>query len=181
MGANDNKFLLLGDKAIMTPVIEAVVVALDPYFEEANLKATVTSGLRVPIDQLRIVRDYLKKKGLDKKYPEAMTCSVDEKNSEGNYKWQMAWSNLLSAGIIINPPVRAVCLMDYVNKAGVNRKGQYIEASNHFSGNAVNIGGGGNGVSDELAVIEKAKPHIPQIVSIVVERENNAIHLNCKQ
>jgi hypothetical protein len=178
--AKDNKFLTLGDKAVMTPVIEFVVCALEPFFAEAKLKAIVTSGKREPADQLRIIRQYLVKKGFDKTYPDAMTCSVKEKYTDGNFKWQMAWSNLLNAGIVINPPVRAICLMDYINKVGVNRKGQFIEASNHFTGNAVNIGGGGNGVNDERKVIEKAMPHIPQIVSIVVERENNAIHLNCK-
>lgn len=178
--AKQNKFLTLGEHAIMTPCIEFVVCALEPYFAAANLKATVTSGLREPVDQLRIIRDYLKKKGLDKVYPEAMTCSVNEKGADGNFKWQMAWSSLLHLKIIINPPVAAICLMDYFNAAGVNRKGQVIPASNHFTGNAVNIGGGGNGIADELKVIEDAKQHIPQIVSVVVERDNNAIHLNCK-
>lgn len=181
--AKDNKYLTLWDTVKLTPVIEPVIIALDPFFKKHNVHSCVTSGLRTPQDQLGVIHDYLKKTGLDKKYPEAMENDVNAKftwQGKEVYKWQPGWSALLNAKIIINPPIRCICLLDYINAAGVNRKGQIIEGSNHIPGNAFNIGGGKNGLNDEIAVIEDAKPHIPGIVSYVIERNNNALHVNCK-
>lgn len=183
ISARDNKFLKVLPTVVLTPVIEPVIIALDPYFEKAGLTAVVTSGKRDEEGQLRIIREYLKEKGLQAKYPETMTGDVNSKITwEGQevYSWQPGWSALLNAGIIINPPIRAICLLNYVNSQGVNRKGQFIEASNHIPGKAFNVGGGTNGLNDEVAVIIEAIKHIPQIVSYVVERNNNALHINCK-
>ena len=183
--ASENKFLIVGPNAIMTPTIEPIIVALDSFFAEANLKATVTSGLRIPNDQLRIIRDYLKIKKLDVKYPEAMSGNVTDRfNWQGQdvYRWQPGWSALLNAGVIINPAIKSICLLDYVNKMGVNKKGKFIDESIHFSGCAFDIGGGyDHDVSNELAVVNKAMPEIKAIISYVIERENNCLHLNCKK
>lgn len=183
MSAKDNKWLILKDGVKLTPVIEPPIIALDEWFKKHNLKAMVYSGLRSEEDQLGVIHEYLINKALQGKYPEAMSNDVNAKFTwEGQevYKWQPGWSALLNAGIIINPPIKAICLMNYVNSAGINRKGQFIPASNHIPGNAFNIGGGNNGLHDEVAVVVEAMPHIPQIVDYVVERNNNALHINCK-
>lgn len=173
------KFLVIQANVVLTPTIEPVIRALDPYFEAANLKAVVTSGLRDGADQLRIIRQYLTKKGLAEKYPQAMTCQLNDKHPADQYAWQMAWSNLLHAGVIINPPLRARCLMDYF-KNGKNLKGVMFPPTSHARGTAFNIGGGGNGVSDEAVVVQKAlDAKLPGLASFVIERENNAIHCNC--
>lgn len=175
MSSKNNKFLIVQSTVILTPIIEPVIIALDAYFERANLKALVTSGLRDANDQLRVIRGYLTKKGLAEKYESAMTCAVDAKEN-GEYVWQKAWSNLLNIGVIINPPYDAVCLMDYKNK-----KGQIIHQTPHARGTAFNIGGGGNGVDDEAKVIQTAlDDNLKGLVSFLKERENNAIHCNCK-
>lgn len=175
-----SKFLVVPASVVLTPVIAPVIEALDKYFEEANLKAVVTSGLRDSQDQLRIIRQYLVAKGLSEKYPDAMSCAVQDKAPDGNFKWQMAWSNLLNIGVIINPPVRARVLMDYM-RTGRNLKGSTIPASSHFLGTAFDIGGSGNGIKDEAAVVAKAfAAGISGLVSFLSERENNAIHCNCK-
>lgn len=183
--ASENKFLILGPNAIMTPIIEPVVVALDPYFEEAGLTAIAVSGLRNEDDQLRIIRDYLKKSGLASAYPEAMSGTVKDRfvwKGTEVYNWQPGWSALLNKGYIINPPIKAICLFDYINKVGVNKKGLYIDESAHFFGTCVDIGGGKDGdVSNELKVINKAMPNVKAIISIVIERNNNCIHLNCRK
>lgn len=172
----NNKFLIVQASVVLTPSIEPVIIALDPYFEAANLKAVVTSGLRDAAGQLAVIRQYLVKRGLSEKYPAAMTCKVEDTNA-----WQLAWSNLLHVGVIINPPVDAKCLMDTTFDKR-NRKGQLIHQTPHASGTAFNIGGGGNGIADELAVVQKAfNEKIPGLVSFLAERENNALHCNCKK
>ncbi len=176
MSALNNKWLIVLPTVKLTPIIEPVIIALDKYFEQAKLKANVTSGLRDADDQLRVIRSYLVKKGLDKKYPDAMTCKVGDKDDKGLFKWQMAWSNLLNIGVIINPAFDAVCLMDYKNK-----KGKIIHQTPHARGTAFNIGGGGNGIEDERVVVQKAlNDKIPGLVNFISERENNALHCDCK-
>ncbi len=181
MGAKDNKWLVVNAGVVLTPTIEPVIIALDDYFKKHNLKAFVTSGLRDENDQLRVIRSYLKKKGLDSKYADAMTCKVGDKLPDGTYVWQMAWSNLLNIGVIINPAFRAMCLMNYVRN-GVNKKGSWIGQTPHASGKAFNVGGGNNGIMDELAVLQEAvdSKKIPGLKSFLAERENNALHVDCK-
>lgn len=184
MGARDNKWLVVLPKVKLTPVIEPVIEKLEPFFEKHKVKSCVTSGLRTAEDQLDVIQQYLKQKSLQIKYPEAMEKDVNAKfmwDGQEVYKWQPGWSALLNSGIIINPPIRAICLMNYINSSGINRKGQYIDASNHIPGNAFNIGGGSNGLNDEVAAIIDAIPHIPEIANYVIERANNALHVNCKK
>jgi hypothetical protein len=180
MSVKENKWLIVKENVVLTPIIEPVIVALDVYFQQHNLKAYVTSGLRDENDQLNVVRSYLTKKELHAKYPAAMTCQVDDKNPDGTYVWQMAWSNLLNVGVIINPPFKAVCLMNYVRN-GINKKGKTINQTPHAGGKAFNIGGGGNGIMDEVAVLNDAvkEKKIPGLKSFLQERENNALHVDC--
>lgn len=179
--AKDNKWLIVADNVVLTPVIEPVIIALDAYFEKHKLKAMVTSGLRDHNAQLKVVRSYLVKKGLDRLYPAAMTCKAEDKLPNGEYMWQMAWSNLLNVGVIINPPFKATCLMNYIRN-GVNKKGQSIGQTPHAKGTAFNVGGGSNGIMDELAVLNDAlkEKKIPGLKSFLAERENNALHVDCK-
>lgn len=181
MGASNNKWLIVKEGVVLTPTIEPVIVGLDKYFEKHKLKAFVTSGYRDADNQLKVVRQYLIKKGLDTKYPQAMTCKVGDKDLNNNYQWQLAWSHLLNIGVIINPPVRAICLMNYIRN-GVNKKGTYINQTPHATGKAFNIGGGNNGIMDELAVLQEAfdDKEIVGLKSFLAERENNALHCDCR-
>lgn len=179
MNAKENKFLKVNSNVVLTPLIEKVVCALDKHFEKHNQKALVTSGLRTPVDQLRIIRNFLVSEQLATKYPEALSGDVTDKIGE-NYIWQMGWSALLNAGIIINPPLKAKLLMNYFNAAGLNRKGTIFNQTPHVNGNCVDLGGGQNGLNDEIAVVVEAMKEIPEIVSHVIERNNNCLHLNLK-
>lgn len=186
MTAKENKFLKVRDGVILTPVIEPVIIALDKYFEKANCLAWVTSGLRSAADQLRIIRNELIKRKLDVKYPDAVSKGVNDKithEAQSIYAWQLGWSALLNAGFIVNPPMPAICLMDYIS-GGINKKGKLINASPHFAGLAFNVGGGPDGISgtvtNELAVIQGAlNDKLKGLKSILPERNNNAIHCNC--
>lgn len=180
MSSKENKFLIVGPNVVTNELIEKVLVKLEPHFEKANHKATATSGVRTAEDQLRIIRSYLKQKGLDKKYPEAMIGKVTDVLPDGHYYWQMGWSALLNCGIIINPPLKAILLMDYI-VAGVNKKGKEYNQTMHANGLCLDIGGGADGLTNELEVIKSASMEIPEIVSWVVERNNNCLHLNLKK
>lgn len=182
MSASENKFLIVKPGVVLTPIIEPVIVAMDPVFEEANLKAFVTSGLRDAFDQLRIVKKYVRAKGLE--YPALFNMGEDPNVKLGEfYFWQMAWSHLLNIGIIINPPLAAMCLLDYWRN-GANKKGQIIKQTPHVTGKCFDIGGAGgedSTINDELPVVKKCfEMKIPGLVNYLPEHNNNAIHVDCK-
>lgn len=179
MSSKENKFLTVTTTFVTNPLLETVLIKLDKHFEKAGLKALATSGVRTAEDQLRIIRDYLTKKGLHKTYPEAMHGPVTNKLSTGEYIWQMGWSALLNCGIIINPPLKAVLLMDYIS-GGINKKGKEFNQTMHANGLCLDIGGGADGLTNEVAVVKEAQSEIPEIVSYVVEHNNNCLHLNLR-
>jgi hypothetical protein len=186
MKASENKFLIVRSGVKLTPIIEPVICALDKYYEEFGIKALVTSGLRNPEDQLEIIRSYLVNKGLKDSHPECFGHKVDEKFVVAGkeqygllYSWQTGWSKLLSIGVIVNPPLAAHCIYDYMRN-GVNKKGLVINGSPHFKGTAFDIGGGADGIATELKPIQKAlEDKLPGLINILPERENNAIHCDC--
>lgn len=175
-----NQFLLINPSVKLTPVITPVIARLDHYFREANLVARVTSGLRDAKDQLRIIQHYLKVKGLSEKYPMAMVCQDPLRQAD----WQMAWSNLLNIGVIINPPFAATALMDYYRN-GKNLKGVTIHQTPHHTGNCFDIGGAGGEdatIADELEVMKTAMADkVPGLINILPEHNNNAIHCDCRK
>lgn len=175
----ENKFLTVWSRVVLDPFLEGVIVKLEPHFSKANHRAVITSGIRTAEDQLRIIRDFLKQKELDKSYPEAMMGNVGNKLTNGQYAWQMAWSALLHAGIIINPPYKAVLLMDYIS-GGVNKKGKEFNQTQHANGLCLDIGGGSDGLTNEVEIIKSASMEIPEIVNWVIEHNNNCLHLNLK-
>lgn len=186
MESLNNKWLKVGKSVILTPSIDAVIVRLDPYFE--NHQSFVTSGLRDSDKQLNIIRGYLASKGLDKTYRDTIEKGVDDMiNYDGKqiYSWQLGWSALLNCGIIINPPKPAELLMDYIGKDGKNKKGTIFQMTPHANGSCFDVGGGADGISgnatNELAIIEKAKADgIEGLESIVIEHANNCVHCQCK-
>jgi hypothetical protein len=163
----DNKNLLVPATVVLNDRLNSVLTAIDKYWPPQGEK--VTSGVRSPEDSLRIIRTYLKAKDLARLYPEAMTCKIDEELPSGYYVWQMAWSNLLNKGVIINPPLPAACLMDYIRN-GVNKKGQIIGQSPHIRGTAFDISG-----TDSLTIVKRLVED-KMIRGYLLERENNCIH-----
>jgi len=178
-----NRFLLTKDNVILTEHIRPVIERLDPFFEAAKLTAWVTSGLRRPEDQLRIIRNELNERGLSQFYQDAFEDigkKIDYKGKEG-YGWQLGWSRLLSEGFIVNPPYPAVALMDYFRPGSQeNKKGKMIGDSPHTRGTAFDIGGGKDGVVNEAIVMEHAmKAKVSGLKGYLIERNNNAVHVDC--
>lgn len=179
MKSDNNKFLKVNKGVDLNNELDEVIASLDPEFEAAGVIAFVTSGIRTPEEQLDIIKDYCHRKNIQDVF--ISSAELNKKvqvNGEEVYSWQPAWSKLLKAGIIINPPLRAKCLADYINAAGVNRKGDFFNQTVHASKKAFDIGGGGNGVSDETKVMQKAiaSKKFPKIKGITIERNNNCVH-----
>ncbi len=182
------RYLTINPSVILTPVIIPVIESLEPYFAEAKLQAKVTSGLRDAYAQLRVVKNYITVNHLDAKYPAIFSAKPADMIIDPTYGqvyvWQKAWSELLNIGIIINPPLAAKCLMDYINKDGKNRKGQVINMTPHSTGNCMDIGGAGgefSTIKDELVVMQKAMADkLPGLINILPEHGNNCVHCDCR-
>jgi len=177
------KFLLVKDSVVLTEHITPVIERLDPFFKAANLTAYVTSGLRRPEDQLRIIRNELNRRGLSGDFQQGFDDIGDRIQYEGQevYAWQPAWSKLLSVGFVVNPPYPAVALMDYFRPGSdKNKKGTMIGDSPHIRGTAFDIGGGKDGVFNEAQVLERAMGNVSGLKGYLVERNNNAVHVDCQ-
>jgi hypothetical protein len=178
-----NTHLTVRPTVILTEVIDPVIAALDPFFKSAGVLAEVTSGLRTMDDQLRIIQELARARGVEKEHPAVLTRFPLRKtwfHGQAVYEWQPGWSRLLNLGVIVNPPVPAVCLFDYV-RSGVNRRGILIGRSPHMRGTAFDVGGGEDSVDAELAVVQEALPLVHELEGIVVERENNCLHHDCRR
>lgn len=185
MSAVNNKWLVVRDGVVLTPSIEPVIIGLDGYFESAKLRAQVTSGKRTPEEQLALIKFYALKFNIDSTYPSILTATLTGKllfDNKQVFEWQPAWAELLRQGVIINPPLKAICLFDYTVN-GMNKKGKIIDQSVHSRGGAFDIGGasGTAGIDDELRVIERAyaSRKIQGWLGYKVERKNNCIHCDC--
>lgn len=166
------KNIVIKPGVVLNDIQRAKLKQLDPEFK--GKPQTVTSGVRTDAEQIRIIRKFLVSNGLNKTYPKAMVCYIDEKDDQGNYLWQMAWSNLLNIGVIINPPRTAVVLMDYLSGGG-NKKGQAIKPSPHMRGDETACfdlsGLSGLEIAKKLAAAQKIRNY-------VVERKNNCLHID---
>jgi hypothetical protein len=168
--AYKNKYLIVPEKVVLTDELDKKLTELDIYFKDHP--ETVTSGLRTVEDQLRIIRKYLKVKGLDKKYPDTFVCDANEKYTDKNeFIWQMAWSNLLYVGVIVNPPYPATCLMDYF-RGGINKKGLQIGQSPHTRGKAFDLSG-----LDSEPIVHRLRSE-GKVRGYLIERENNCLHVD---
>jgi hypothetical protein len=182
----NNKFLLVKKNVTLTGAIDLVIAALDGFFGRADLKSYVTSGLRSPEQQLDLIRFYSHLHHVDEEFHLIKDCGLVSKSSWENgsvFQWQTAWSRLLNIGVIINPPLQAKALFDYM-RDGVNKKGQLINQTPHTRGNCFDIGGAGGmrpDVTDELSIIKAAfdSGTIPPLSAYLVERKNNCIHCEC--
>src|SRR5688572_199724 len=182
MESINNKWLRVNKSVILTEHIDPVIRALDPFFETFKLVSHVTSGLRGPEDQLRIIRGALVTRGLADEYPEAFESITGKITVDGEevFNWQPGWSRLLNLGFIVNPPYHAKALMDYFRPGSIsNSKGKVIGQSPHASGRAFDIGGGPDGVTQELRVIEAAMGKVKGLRGFLLERANNCLHVDC--
>lgn len=186
--------LRIGPNAIINEPIRKTLLLLDKYFTFKKHSAVVTSGIRSPEDQLRIIKQYADKNNIT--FPEwdkyinlspptdlrlKVLITEDKMNPaiEGKrvYWWARVWSALLNKGIIISPIFTAEVLYDYY-KDGINKKGFILPPSNHIKGKAFDIDGSipeYNIVKFAMAIDSEVKK---KIRSVLLERNNNCVHCN---
>lgn len=191
MKASENEWLIVRFGVILTPSTEPVIADLEEWYRQYNCKSYVTSGLRTPQSQFQIIKQAAIARGLSGEYPKIMSADINTVMVDGSKTipvWQTVWSRLLVKGFLVNPPVAAYCLYDYVHpKKGKIPAGTLIKSSPHFKGTAFDIGGNGESedktINDELGILEQAfnSGSIPNLLSYTVERENNALHCDCKR
>jgi hypothetical protein len=182
-----NKYLILGRSVIRTPATDPIIARLDPYFGAADHQAFITSVLRDPAAQLRLIQDFCRVKNIAKDYCEVLTATIGgmmQWNGRSVYEWQPGWSRLLNIGLIVSPPRPAEALLDYF-KDGINKKGLIIPASEHFLGTAFDISGRGGlnpTIEDEIKVVKTAMTTDPNlgIRNYTIERNNNCLHISCE-
>lgn len=194
--AYDNKNLIVPDhedyefqgkkykKAILNDYTNSKLTAIDKYWPPNS--EIVTSVIRTSEDSLRIIRQYLHSKNLARVHPEAMTCEISELNESNYFVWQKGWSNLLNIGIIVNPPLPAICLMDYfrdgLDERGqpikINKKGQVIGQSPHIPDPKNPMKGAADLSGLDSLTIVKRLAEDKMIRGFLVERANNCIHLD---
>jgi hypothetical protein len=191
MNALKNEWLLIRAGVILTPSIELVIVKLDEWFRQYQCRSYVTSGLRDPKSQFRIIQQAAISHGLVKEFPRIISASIDSMmvyEEQSVPVWLPVWSRLLSIGFLVNPPIAECCLFDYVHpEKGKIPAGTLIRPSPHFKGTAFDIGGRGESqdqtIQDELDILKLAfdSGTIHHLLSYTIERDNNALHCDCQK
>ena len=178
--------------AAIDPNQQIVINKILPFTDGYNL--TITRGHSSPIEQLNLIKKFSKECGLNflEIDNEPWNELIFPFGKINVYPFQQSWSMLLNMsyksngtkGKIINPPIPATCLFDYVSN-GVNKIGQIINPSPHikdikdphpcpldFSGN---IDGKPN-LNLVVSILNKAKAAGVGIKNITVEPANNCAH-----
>jgi hypothetical protein len=183
-----NKWLVVIPGVILTASIDAVIFNLDSFLKDQDKVRYVTSGLRDGINQLRVIIEYCQSYDIPVNFVKE-DLSVKILNTD-NYIWQDAWSKLRQAGLIINPPFACACLYDHEKNGEFIKAGIIIPASPHSKGTCFDISAWrGNqtesetkNVDDEVEIIKSAMEQDSNlgIISYVIERANNCLHINTK-
>ena len=183
------KSIIFEPGVIHTDITDKVIQALDPFFAYEGITGFVSSVLRTKEKQLQIIQDYAR---IKKIILDGQVLDFDQKidfAGEQVWYWQLVWSRLLSADIIVNPPIEAKVLTDYMRN-GINKKGQLIPPSVHMSGTAFDLSGlvlkAGSKVEAVDFVFQIALKAAKQNVGIrvtssspLIEHGNNCVHCNC--
>ena len=168
--------LNFSDNVVRTIMTDPVIAKLQVIFTEKKFTAWVTSILRTPGAQLNLITRDAQDHGI---IPKNKTLNMGDTmifNGKTYPIWQVVWSTLLNKGVIINPPVSAIVLMDYI-RDGVNKKGWVIPPSPHSSGKAFDIGGfnAENTIDACFALLTSVKEQVG-IKDILLEPVNHCCH-----
>lgn len=163
---------------ILNDRLKQVVAQIGRFPDSETL--TVTSGVRGPEKQLSIIGKFAAIKGV--KFSEYLVGNIYDKVTLAGvgevYRWQQTWSRLLALGVIVNPPVAAACLEDYTHPSkGLVKAGTLIQASPHTRGTALDFSGANN-IDRVVAVLSTAKAGGAEIKNILIERENDCVHVD---
>ena len=171
-----------------TPAITRAAECIDPFFKDCP--SEITSGWRYPIEQLQIIMQKAARHEIIELFPEyklAIGAGVEHmvfvpELNEKCYWWQRVWSKLLNIGDIVNPPVTAEAIFDYYRPGSLeNKRGKMIPISRHQRGLALDIGGGKDLLARAQRVMEAKQSGNCFIHDFLIERINNAIHIDVLQ
>lgn len=182
------KYLKIRDGCHLTPSIQRSIELADKFFE--GEPSEVTSGLRTEHSQLSIIMQKLARhekdhefvefvNGVENHWPIDKTIHLSD-ISRDLFWWQRAWSRLLNIGEIINPPIPAEVMFDYVND-GRNKKGEILQISNHQHGLSWDVGGGKDLKAKAKCVLAAVNSGECFIKGYRIERINNAVHVDTLQ
>ncbi len=180
--------LIYAENVIKTPAITRCVGLIDPYFD--GEPSIITSGLRSEAKQLQIIIDKAHRRKIENDFVEfnnnlgnssQVACFV-EGYPKAIFWWQRTWSKLLEMQDIVNPPIAAECLSNYVD-GGVNKKGVIIGISPHMKGLSFDIAGGNSTTEKAKRVMKASQSGDCFVHSFRIEPNNlpPAIHVDTVQ
>jgi len=169
--------------ANLDPYQLSVLKEIEPFSIGHEYK--VSRGHDTPIGQLRTIKNFAVRNNLlfdefeDDNVYDKVLISIDGL-SKSIFTWQRTWSTLLSKGFIINPPVAAEALYDYVRN-GVNKKGQLILPSPHILSNPIDFSSRVDGIpniAEVTIMLQHAKDGGAKIRYITPEVKNGCVHID---
>lgn len=185
MKASENKYLTVRPGVVLTPTLEDTICLLDPWFENHNLKAIVTSGVRTYDEQLRIIKQRALACGLGAEHPDLAHADLNTPIMfDGKLipMWQLVWSEALVRGQMVNPPTPTACLFPYTKPDGGKRAaGNIVPTSPHQRERAFDIGGG-NSLDSVVVVVSEAfiSKTIPTLAGYLKEPAQGCCHCDVR-
>jgi len=174
MKASENKYLKVASGVVLNELIEEVICLLDPWFEQFQRTAIVTSGVRTAEKQLQIIKEKaLRHKLFGKEFLDPITLDDSDLICE-------VWSKVLEAGDIVNPPYMMMNKYPYKRNGVTMNAGRKIGLSPHQKGTAFDIGGG-DSLQARIIVVDAAlaDKSIEGLKGYLPEPVNNAVHVDC--
>jgi len=124
-------------EAVLDDKQRKIIAAVDPHALAAGVTLTVTRGHSTPIKQLKTIETAARAN--ECLFSEFVPGNVHDQTRiwRGGkemqaYLWQQTWSALLIKGIVINPPLAAICLEHYHRPNNEDMFGQIIYPSPHI-------------------------------------------------
>lgn len=173
------KWLTVKGGVYLNEKLLAAAEQLDPFYED--LPSIITSGFRSAAEQLELINEKMKRHGIKDdtwtlmygNKPEVMVAL----DGVQVFWWQSGWSKVLGKQDLINPPLPAAVLYDYIDPdTKENKKGKTIEISSHQKGRAFDVGGGDDLMGRAERGIRAMKSGKVSILNARIEHVNSCIH-----
>ena len=123
--------------AVLDERQRSIIAAVDPHAEAEGVALTVTRGHSSPLEQLAMIErkarenNCLFKEFVSENLNDQALIWRDGKQMQA-YLWQQSWSALLLKGIVINPPLAAVCLEHYIRPSSEDMYMKIMYPSPHI-------------------------------------------------
>lgn len=173
--------------AVLDDKQKQVIYNIQPFTVGMDLE--VTRGHSSPLEQLNTIEAFAVKNNC--RFSEFKSGNLYDDvdiwidgEKKRVYCWQQTWSMLLHKGVIVNPPIAAECLFEYINAAGINRKGELIPPSPHIMRDPIDFSARVNGTPNMAFVakiLNRAKASGAGIRFVKQEPKNGCVHIDLEQ